>query len=268
MRSLVLKFGGASVASFEKFAKIADIIIERKAEYPWIAVVVSAMGSTTDELLSLARKVHPEPPKRELDMLISVGERVSIALLAMALHQKGIEAISFTGSQSGIITTSEHAEARIIDVRPKRLKASLAKGKVVIVAGFQGVSEEGEITTLGRGGSDTSAVAIAIALEADQVEFYKDVGGIYNTDPKKDAQALFYPLMSYDEAIELTRLGSKILHSRSVVLAKKNHLPLRVLSFDPTLRSHCSGTWIKEKGSLRDPIEKKYEEESKKRVLL
>ncbi|MFN4174875.1 MAG: aspartate kinase, partial [Parachlamydiaceae bacterium] len=176
-RTLVLKFGGASVAEPEHFSKIADIILYRKKEFNNIVVVVSAMGDTTNKLIDLAKKVNPNPPRREYDMLVSVGERISISLLAMALALKGQDAISFTGSQSGIITTEEHSEARIIDVKPNRLQPHLQAGKVVIVAGFQGVSKSGEITTLGRGGSDTTAVALAVALKAEKVEFYKDVIG-------------------------------------------------------------------------------------------
>lgn len=232
MPTLVMKFGGASVASPHHFAKIAKIICSRAEEYERIVVVVSAMGKATDELLALAHTVHPSPPRRELDMLISVGERVSISLLAMALDLEGKQAISFTGSQSGIITSSEHADARILDVRPHRLLRMLESGKIVIVAGFQGVSRQGEITTLGRGGSDTSAVAIAAALGAEKVQFFKDVQGIFSADPKKDAGARVLPALSYDEAIEIAERGAKVLHLRSLLLAKNNCMPLEVICFD------------------------------------
>ena len=175
MKTLVMKFGGAAVATPQHFSKIADIILQRLKEYNRIAVVVSAMGDTTNQLISLATQVNDTPPRREYDMLVSVGERISISLLAMALAAKKHSAVSFTGSQSGIITCSNHSEARIVDVKPHRLLPVLDSGSVVIVAGFQGVSKQGEITTLGRGGSDTSAVALAIALGAIKVEFYKDV---------------------------------------------------------------------------------------------
>ncbi len=226
-----MKFGGASVASPEQFAQIAAIILKRSEEYARIAVVVSAMGNTTDQLLELARKVHANPPRREQDMLVSVGERISISLLAMALSLVGKEAISFTGSQSGIITSSVHTDAKIVDVRPRRILAELSQGKVVIVAGFQGVSKEGEITTLGRGGSDTSAVALAVALKADKVEFYKDVDGVCDEDPKKNPEALVFDQLSYEEALAIVAQGAKILHSRCIRLAAKNGLPLHVLSF-------------------------------------
>ncbi len=233
-RTLVMKFGGAAVANAEQFGRIARIILERAKEYRRIAVVVSAMGRTTDELLELARSVHPQPPRREQDMLISVGERVSVALLAMALDRLGKEAISFTGSQSGVITTAEHTEARIVDVRPRRLLKPLEEGKIVLVAGFQGVSVDGEITTLGRGGSDTSAVAIALALGAERVEFYKDVPGICERDPKLDPEAQVLKEIVYEKAIELAKGGAKVLHLRALLLAQKNGLELRVLPFaDP-----------------------------------
>ncbi len=241
--TIVLKFGGASVASTEHFAKIADIILKKCLTFR-VIVVVSAMGDTTDQLLALARSVHPNPPPREQDMLISVGERVSVALLAMALNLKNKEAISLTGSQSGIITCSKHSMADILDVRPGRIIKALDEGKVVIVAGFQGVSTGGEITTLGRGGSDTTAVALAIALGACRVEFYKDVEGVYTEDPKKNPDAALLPFLSYEDAVKMMENGSKVLHSRCIRLAEKNGLPLRVLSFyDPDLQHH-TGTLI------------------------
>lgn len=248
MKTLVMKFGGAAVADAGQFSLIADIILTRSLKYDRVVVVVSAMGNTTDQLLELARKVHPEPPRRELDMLVSVGERISIALLAMALAKKGKEAISFTGSQSGIITDCHHAEAKIIDVRPGRIVRELDGGKIVIVAGFQGVSKVGEITTLGRGGSDTTAVALGVALKAEKVEFFKDVDGIFNEDPKKNAQAIVYSLLNYQEALEIVMRGAKVLHARSILLAAKNYLPLHVLSFNDPEMVKQSGTVIQEEG--------------------
>jgi aspartate kinase len=242
-QTIVLKFGGASVASTEQFAKIAEIISQRHRLYR-VVVVVSAMGDTTDQLLSLAKRVHPSPPPREQDMLISVGERISIALLAMALHQNEKEAISFTGSQSGIITSSKHSEAEIVDVRPHRILSALEAGKIVIVAGFQGVSQQGEITTLGRGGSDTTAVALGVALGACKVEFFKDVEGIYSEDPKKNSKAQLFPSLSYDQAIEIVNKGAKVLHARCIQLAKKNNLPLHIISFYDSQMKHHSGTWV------------------------
>lgn len=242
-----MKFGGAAVATPQHFARIADIILQRRKIFPRIAVVVSAMGDTTNQLISLANKVNQNPPRREYDMLVSVGERISISLLAMALAAKEIQAVSFTGSQSGIITCGNHSEARIVDVRPHRLLPVLESGSVVIVAGFQGVSQHGEITTLGRGGSDTSAVALGVALGAHKVEFYKDVGGIYACDPKLNPEAQHFPTMSYAEALKIIHNGAKILQSRSVDLANRNQIPLHVMSFDSLISKENAGTII---GSL------------------
>lgn len=244
MNTLVMKFGGAAVATPTQFARIADIILQRRQEYSRIAVVVSAMGDTTNQLISLAKQVNQDPPRREYDMLVSVGERISISLLAMALAAKNHQAVSFTGSQSGIITCGNHSEARIVEVRPHRLLPVLASGSVVIVAGFQGVSRLGEITTLGRGGSDTSAVALALALGATKVEFFKDVPGIFACDPKMDPSAQFFSQLSYIEALTIIQKGAKVLHSRSVDLASKNHMPLHVMSFEDFKPGECSGTLI------------------------
>ncbi len=248
--TLVMKFGGASVATPEHLSHVADVIIARSQDYERLVVVVSAMGSTTNELVALAQKVNPNPPTREYDMLVTVGERISIALLAMALEGKGRRAVSFTGSQAGVITCSAHANAKIIDVRPKRLLPYLAKGYVVVVAGFQGVSTEGEITTLGRGGTDTTAVALGVALGADRVEFYKDVPGIFNEDPKANSQALLHTHLSYQQAYELTSSGAKVLHPRSVVLAQRNNLRLHVRSF---MQLDAPGTWIVSKTAQSTP---------------
>lgn len=216
------------MANERRFGKLAEIIENRSKIFNHIVVVVSAMGTTTDELLDLAKKVHPNPPKREQDMLITAGERVSIALLAMALDVRGKKAISFTGSQSGIITTNDHTEARIIEVRPHRIQSALEEEKIVIVAGFQGVSKEKEITTLGRGGSDTSAVALAVALNAERVEFYKDVPGIGKQNPKIHPKTEIYPELTYDQALKIVGEGAEVLHHRSLELAKKHNLPLQI----------------------------------------
>lgn len=253
MDTLVMKFGGASVATPQHFSNIADIVIERLKTYPRIVIVVSAMGKTTDELISLAKQVNPNPPKREYDMLVSVGERISISLLAMALSAKNHEAVSFTGSQSGIITTSEHTEARILDVKPHRLVANLNAGKIVIVAGFQGVSCNGEITTLGRGGGDTTAVALGVAFKA-KVEFYKDVPGFYSEDPKLNPEATHLPRLSYKEAIEITTNGAKILHPRSIQLAEKNFLQLQVLSFNEDKKELNTVIHSEECSNLEKPV--------------
>lgn len=225
------------------FSRIARLILQKKREKQRIVTVVSAMGDTTDQLIALAKKVHPNPPRREYDMLVTVGERISIALLAMALARKSQEAVSFTGSQSGIITSTDHTEAKIIDVRPQRLLKSLDCGKVVIVAGFQGMSTEREITTLGRGGSDTTAVALGVALRATRVEFYKDVPGIYDSDPKKNPHSKLFSQLTYDQVLQIIQREPGILHQRCVELAKKNHLPLFVGSF------HC-GTGEAARGTL------------------
>lgn len=232
MGIIVLKFGGAALKDLSYLERAADIIAEKKKQFLKVVVIVSAMGKTTDDLLSLARSVNPEPPPREQDMLISVGERISMSLLAIALNKRGISARSFTGSQAGIITTDEHSDAKIIDVRPKRLLPYFDRGDVLIVAGFQGVSLQGEITTLGRGGSDTSAVALGVALKAQKVEFYKDVKGIFSRDPKKDPNATLYATLDYQEVLELIKDEKvKVLHPRAIKLAEKNHIPLHVLTF-------------------------------------
>lgn len=226
-----MKFGGASVGTPEKFEKIAQIIIDKLEHYENIIVVVSAMGNTTNELIDLAHKVHPDPPRRELDMMVSVGERISVALLAMALDKHGTLAVSLTGSQSGIITSNEHFEAKILDVRPKRILNELSNRPVIIVAGYQGMSLSGDITTLGRGGSDTTAVALAIALGASYVEFYKDVDGVFEKDPKKYPEAKLLRTLTYEELQNLTSQGAKILHHRCVELASKNQIGLKVIPF-------------------------------------
>ncbi|NGX28283.1 MAG: Aspartokinase [Candidatus Anoxychlamydiales bacterium] len=232
MSVLIMKFGGASVNGAKSFLKIAEIIIERSKEFKKIVVVISAMGKTTNKLLKLARTIDDNPPKREQDMLISVGERISMSLLSMALQKKGKKSISFTGSQSGIITSSNHLDAKIIDIRPKRIVKALEDDNIVIVAGFQGVSEQKEITTLGRGGSDTSAVAIAVALRADFVEFYKDVAGIYDLDPKKNKNAKFFQKLSFEKALKIIQKSSHpVLHPRCIKLALDNNLSLTVKSF-------------------------------------
>lgn len=251
---IVMKFGGASVAKPESFHKIADLIIQNKIYDPKIVVVISAMGNTTDQLLSLAKSVHPNPPMREQDMLVSVGERISISLLAMALSLKGISAASFTGSQSGIITDENHSDAKIVDVRPIRLLPLLKGGAIAIVAGFQGVSRKGEITTLGRGGSDTSAVALAVALGAPKVEFYKDVPGIFSEDPKKNPAAVRFASLSYGRALELAEKGAKVLHARSITLAEKNGVRLSVRSFASPFEE---GTVVGEGAAIS--AEKRYE---------
>lgn len=242
--TLIMKFGGASVAAPEQFSHIANIVLQQKEKYERVVVVVSAMGNTTDQLIQLAKTIHPDPPQREYDMLVTVGERISISLLAMALARKNCEAISFTGSQSGIITSETHTDARIVDVRPSRLLSHLDAGKIVIVAGFQGVSRRGEITTLGRGGSDTTAVALGVALCAEKVEFFKDVPGIFTDDPKLNPKASFFNQLSYQHALEIVSAGSRILHTRSIELARQNQLLLHVRPFNELEWERAEGTLI------------------------
>lgn len=250
-KTLVLKFGGAAVATPEHFARIADIIIARMHEHKRIVVVVSAMGSTTDQLIALANQVNTDPPRREYDMLVSVGERISISLLAMALAAKKQEGVSFTGSQSGIITCGRHSDARIINVRPHRILPVIDSGKVAIVAGFQGVSQGGEITTLGRGGSDTTAVALGVALGSTKVEFYKDVPGVFSEDPKKNSTASLFTHLTYDDALKIALNGAKVLHSRCIQLASQNHVLLHVRSFNDAL-AHHEGTLIGHEAAERN----------------
>jgi aspartate kinase len=231
MSTIVLKFGGAAFASSDQFSKIAELILKKQFEFERIVVVVSAMANVTDELIHLAHSVHKNPPQRELDMLISIGERASMALLSMAIQAQGKKAISFTGSQSGILTNNEHSQAKIIEVRPSRLLDYLSRGYIVIVAGFQGVSLEKEITTLGRGGSDTSAVALGVSLGAERVIFYKDVGAIYEADPKHFPLSKICSKLTYEEALFKVDPRRAILHPRCIELARLNSLPLSVCSY-------------------------------------
>lgn len=230
-KTLIMKFGGSTLQDSKSFHRIAELIA-RRLDGSRIVVVLSAMHGVTDRLIALAHSIHPHPPRREYDMLISVGERVSISLLAMALHTKNIDALSFTGSQSGVMTTNDHTDAKIIAVHPHRLTAALDRGQVAIVAGFQGVSQEKEITTLGRGGSDTTAVALGVALRASVVEFYKDVSGIFPCDPKQGVSGEPYRHLTFEEAIGvIERTGGRVLHMRALALAAANGLPLSVLPF-------------------------------------
>ncbi|NDE63096.1 MAG: aspartate kinase [Chlamydiae bacterium] len=227
---IVLKFGGKSLATIEKIHQIKDIIITYVKNGYQPIIVVSAMGNTTDELLALAHSVVPNPPKRELDLLISVGERISMTLLTMALMDSKVDAASFTGSQSGILTTNDFTDARIIDVLPTRLEEALLENRVVVVAGFQGVSAAKEVTTLGRGGSDTTAVALAYALKALKVCYYKDVGGLYNQNPHTDPASKIIPFSSYDEAYKILAHEQRpLLHLRALKLAKKLNVPIEIL---------------------------------------
>ncbi len=231
MGLVVQKYGGTSVADAERIKRVAErIVATRKAGHD-VCVVVSAMGDTTDELLDLAQQVSPLPPGRELDMLLTSGERISMALLAMAIGSLGLSAQSFTGSQAGVITDSTHGKARIIDVTPGRISSALAEGHIAIVAGFQGVSQDTkDITTLGRGGSDTTAVALAAALRADACEIYTDVDGVFSADPRIVSSARQLPRVSYEEMLELAACGAKILHLRCVEYARRYGVRLVVRS--------------------------------------
>ncbi|MEU7585853.1 aspartate kinase [Micromonospora sp. NPDC049101] len=248
MALVVQKYGGSSVANAERIKRVAERIVDARKAGDDVVVVVSAMGDTTDELLDLANQVSPLPPGRELDMLLTAGERISMALLAMAIHNLGYEARSFTGSQAGVITTSVHGRARIIDVTPGRLKGALDEGSVVIVAGFQGVSQDTkDVTTLGRGGSDTTAVALAAALHADVCEIYTDVDGIFTADPRIVPNARHIRQITYEETLELAACGAKVLHLRSVEYARRAGLPIHVRS------SYSTNTGTMVTGSMEDP---------------
>ncbi|MCW2910529.1 MAG: aspartate kinase [Actinomycetia bacterium] len=243
MALVVQKYGGSSVADADGIKRVAQrIVATRKAGHS-VVVVVSAMGDTTDELQDLAAQVSPLPPGRELDMLLTAGERISMALLAMAIANLGLEARSFTGSQAGVITDSAHGKARIIDVTPGRIASALDEGAIPIVAGFQGVSQNGkDITTLGRGGSDTTAVALAAALEADVCEIYTDVDGVFTADPRIVRTARRIPWISYEEMLEMAACGAKILQLRCVEYARRYGMPIHVRSSF----SNRTGTTISE----------------------
>ncbi len=223
--AVVQKYGGSSVRNDEKLREVARLVASRVASGQNVCVVVSAMGDTTDELLAQARRIHPAPPRRELDMLLSSGERISMALLAMALDQLGVSSMSLTGSQAGIITTHQHSNAQVLEVRPYRVLDGLREGKVVIVAGFQGVSYRKEVTTLGRGGSDTTAVALAAALGCD-CEIYSDVDGVLSADPRVVDDTSIISHLSYDEMAALAEKGAKVLHHRCVSFAKERKVAL------------------------------------------
>ena len=243
MGLIVQKFGGSSVADAEGMKRVAARIVATKKAGNQVVVVVSAMGDTTDELIDLANQVSPIPPGRELDMLLTAGERISMALLAMAINNLGFEAQSFTGSQAGVITDSTHGKARIIDVTPGRIREAIDSGNIAIVAGFQGISQDTkDITTLGRGGSDTTAVALAAALDADVCEIYTDVDGIFSADPRAVPSARKLSTVTYEEMLELAAAGAKVLHLRCVEYARRYNLPIHVRSsFSP-----LEGTWVVE----------------------
>ncbi|EKD29080.1 MAG: hypothetical protein ACD_79C00089G0002 [uncultured bacterium] len=269
MALVVQKFGGSSVKDVERLQNVARIV---KGEYDkgnQVVVVVSAMGKTTDSLVALSKQITETPSEREMDMLMSTGEQVSIALLAMTLHSIGVDAVSFTGQQVGILTDESHTKARIVKINCERLFKALKENKVVIVAGFQGIDVNENITTLGRGGSDTTAVAIAAAAKADICDIYTDVDGVYTTDPRIVPEAKKLDVITYDEMLELASAGAKVMHSRSIEFAKKYGVIVQVRSsYEPSV----IGTFIQEEGgnNMEEPIIRgvtAYKNEAKVSVL-
>ena len=247
---IVQKYGGSSVANIDKIKKVAKKIVQKAKEGKKIVIVVSAMGNTTDELIKMAQKIARSPSERELDMLISTGEQVSIALLTMAIHALGWKAISLTGMQAGIITNAVHTKAKVDTIDHKKVKSALEKGEIVIVAGFQGIDANGDITTLGRGGSDTTAIALAAQLGASRCEIYTDVGGVYTADPRVVPSARRIANISYDEMAEMASLGAKVMHYRAIDLARNYKVKIVVKS------SFVSGegTVIKEADSMLEKV--------------
>ena len=226
MPIIVQKYGGSSIADINKIKKVAEIIADLKRTGLDVAVVVSAMGKTTDSLIDMAKSISDDPPKREMDMLLSTGERITMSLLCIALNKLGINSISLTGSQSGIITNDKHNDARVIEVRPFRVLDELESGKVVVVGGFQGVSYKRDITTLGRGGSDTTAIALAAALNAERCEIYSDVDGVYSSDPSIIKEAKHLPQLSYEQMQEMSEAGAKVLNAQAVQFAKDANIAI------------------------------------------
>jgi len=248
---IVQKYGGTSVGSPERIEAVADRIVRTRESGNDVLAVVSAMGHTTDELLAMAGQITSVPEPRELDMLLTAGERIAMSLLAIAVCARGCRAASYTGSQAGIITDTQHGAARIVEVRPKRIAESLEAGNVVILAGFQGLSTNYDITTLGRGGSDTTAVAMAAALGADACEIYTDVDGVFTTDPHVVPDARKIDRISYEEMLELAAAGAKVLQSRSVEYARRNDVPVHVRS-----SFHDGpGTWVVKEGQMATGME-------------
>jgi len=243
MPTIVQKYGGTSVGSVERIQTVADRVVRAREEGNDVVVVVSAMGDTTDELLEMAHRIAPTPEPRELDMLLTSGERIAMSLLGIAINARGCKAASYTGSQAGIMTDTQHGAAKIVEIRPKRIIEAMAAGNVVIIAGFQGLSTSSyEITTLGRGGSDTTAVAMAAALDAEVCEIYTDVTGVFTADPRIHAPARKIEAISYEEMLELAAAGARVLSSRSVEYARRHGMRIHVRSsFDDV-----PGTWVQE----------------------
>ena len=247
---IVQKFGGSSVANVERIQNVAKRVVGYRKKGYDLVVVVSALGDTTDELIALANKINLEPSEREMDMLLSTGEQISVALLAMAIHKLGFEAISFTGAQVGIITDTSHTRARIIKINTDKIREELKRGKIVIVAGFQGVALNQDITTLGRGGSDLTAVALAKELGAKKCEIYTDVQGIYTTDPRIEPKARKINHISYDEMLEMASLGAQVMQARSIEVAKKFNVPIHVRSSF----NYQSGTLITKEAKMMEEV--------------
>lgn len=245
-----MKFGGSSVGTTERMQRVAQRIIDKKLQGHRVVVVVSAMGDTTDDLIDKSKELNADPPAREMDMLLTTGEQISVALLAMTIHKLGHAARSFTGWQAGIATEAVHGKARITNIEPARLFAALDAGNIAVVAGFQGMTDDGEITTLGRGGSDTTAVALAAALEADVCEIYTDVDGVYSTDPRVVKCARKLDVISYDEMLELAHLGAAVLHPRAVEYAKHNNVRLVVRSSF----TQNEGTLVREEPAMEQGV--------------
>jgi aspartate kinase len=250
MGLIVQKFGGTSVGSAERILNVASKVKEETERGNNVVVVVSAMGKSTDQLVTLAKEISAQPNKREMDMLLTTGEQVTIALLSMALNQKGLDAVSYTGWQAGIVTEPVHGNARITKINTEAIEGQLSTGKVVIVAGFQGITEKGEITTLGRGGSDTTAVALAAALKADKCDIYTDVTGVFTTDPRYIKNARKLLSVSYDEMLELANLGAGVLHPRAVEFAKNYNVKLEVRSS----MEKMEGTVIEEEATMEQNL--------------
>ncbi len=248
---VVQKYGGSSVANVERIQKVAERVVSRSKKGFQLVVVVSALGDTTDELVELANKINLNPPVREMDMLLSTGEQISVALLAMAIHKLGSPAISFTGFQVGIITDTSHTRARIIKINVDKIKDELKRKNIVIVAGFQGVTLNHDITTLGRGGSDLTAVALAKELKADSCEIYTDVEGIYTTDPRIEPKAQKIKEITYDEMLEMASLGAQVMQARSIEVAKKFDVPLHVRS---SFSNNIGTMIIKEVKKMEDVV--------------
>lgn len=250
MSVIVQKFGGTSVGSVEKIQHVANKIKQEVNRGNQLVIVVSAMGKSTDVLVEMAKQISPYPEPREMDMLLATGEQVTISLLAMALHEIGIKAISMTGWQAGIITEDVHTKARILEIKKEPILTQLGQGNVVIVAGFQGMTEQGGITTLGRGGSDTTAVALAAAVGAERCDIFTDVTGVYTADPRIVPLARQLAEISYDEMLELANLGAGVLHPRAVECAKNYQIPLTVRS----TFEEIEGTWVKEEISMEEGL--------------